>query len=214
METLSRRSAMRTVHIKTLASIPVGLLLISVVLSGCRDSSSGKPPIHVVDNMDVQEKFEAQERNPFFADARAMRAPVEGTVARGGLRPDSALFYGKAESGDFVTESPLPITSAFMARGQVQFEVFCAMCHGSIGDGFGIIVQGNYGLVPPPSYHSDAVRVQPDGYFFDVISNGIRTMPSYAPQINIEDRWAIVAYVRALQRSQYATTEDVPVNER
>ncbi len=205
---------MPVVSSNKLFSAPLGALLLGLALGGCRGSSSSKPPIQVSPNMDFQEKFEAQERNVFFADARAMRAPVEGTIPRGRLNEDSALFEGKLENGDFVTRNPLPITTEFMARGRDRYEVFCAVCHGSVGDGNGIIMTGNYGFVPAPTYHTDAMREQSDGYLYDVIAGGVRTMPSYAQQIPVEDRWAIVAYVRALQRSQYARTEDVPVIER
>jgi len=197
-----------------MSAAPFGVLLFGLLLGACRGSSSSEPPIEITPNMDAQEKFEAQERNIFFADARAMRAPVEGTVARGRLREDAALYEGKLDNGDFVTQNPLPITTEFMARGRDRYEVFCAVCHGSVGDGNGIIMTGNYGFVPAPTYHADAMREQQEGYLFDVITNGVRTMPSYASQISVEDSWAIVAYVRALQRSQYARTADVPVNER
>jgi len=164
--------------------------------------------------MDMQEKFEAQERNDFFADGRAMRVPVAGTVARGGLRENTEYYEGRSADGSFVTSLPISIDAAFMERGRDQYEVFCSVCHGSVGDGNGIIMTGNYGFVPAPTYHADAMREQPEGYLFDVITNGVRTMPSYASQISVEDSWAIVAYVRALQRSQNARTADVPVNER
>ncbi|NNE35065.1 MAG: cytochrome c, partial [Rhodothermales bacterium] len=178
------------------------MLLIGLFLAGCRGSTSTKPPVHVSLNMDSQEKFEAQESNPFFADSRAMRPPVDETVARDGLREDRAVYEGKLENGDFVTQNPYPITREFMLRGQERFEVFCAVCHGSAGDGNGIIMTGNYGFVRAPTYHSDALRDQSDGYLYGTIAYGVRTMPSYAQQIPVEDRWAIVAYIRALQRSQ------------
>ena len=198
-------------HINVLG--PCALVLI-LVLAGCRGSSSSRPPIHISPNMDMQEKFEAQERNPFFADGRAMRVHVQGTVARGGLREDTEYYDGKTANGSFVTQNPLQIDAAFMERGRDQYEVFCAVCHGSVGDGLGIIMTGNYGYVPAPTYHSDALRSQPNGYFYDVITSGVRTMPSYAQQIRVKDRWAIVAYIRALQRSQYASVSDVPELER
>ena len=123
-------------HINVLG--PCALVLI-LVLAGCRGSSSSRPPIHISPNMDMQEKFEAQERNPFFADGRAMRVHVQGTVARGGLREDTEYYDGKTANGSFVTQNPLQIDAAFMERGRDQYEVFCAVCHGSVGDGLGII---------------------------------------------------------------------------
>jgi len=185
------------------------LLAVVVLIAGCQGSISSKPPVHINPNMDFQEKFEAQEVNTFFADSRAMRPPVEGTVARGFLREDDALYRGRTASGALVTSNPLEITAALMERGQERFEIFCSVCHGSAGDGQGIIMTGNYGYVPAPTFHSAGLRALPDGHFFDAMTNGIRTMPSYASQVPVEDRWAIVAYIRALQRSQYASESDV-----
>ena len=189
------------------------ILLVTVVTAGCRGSFSDKPPIHVIPNMDFQEKFEAQEVNPFFSDMRAMRKPVEGTIARGFLKEDVPFYTGRQPNGEYVTRNQLPLTMNLMRRGQNRYEVFCTVCHGSVGDGLGIIMVGNYGMVPAPTYHSDNLRRQADGYFYDVISNGVRTMPSYAQQIPVADRWAIVAYIRALQRSQYASQSDLPESQ-
>jgi Cytochrome C oxidase, cbb3-type, subunit III len=191
-----------------------GLLLTVLLLTGCRGSLSKSPPVHVVLNMDFQEKFEAQEENTFFENGMAMRPPVEGTVARGQLNDEPRYFTGRNPDGSFVSSMPISLTTAVMERGQDRYEIFCAVCHGSAGDGQGIIMTGNYGYVPAPDYHTDARRAQPDGFFYDAISRGIRTMPGYAAQIPVADRWAIVAYIRALQRSQHAGVEDVPVNER
>ncbi|MFT4605239.1 MAG: mono/diheme cytochrome c family protein [Rhodothermales bacterium] len=191
----------------TFSMIPMRALMavvVMVVLTGCRGDSSDAPPIHINPNMDHQERFDPQERNDFFADGRAMRAPVAGTVARGFLREDTAFHFGRDASGAFVATNPVEMTAQFLARGQERYEIFCAVCHGDAGDGKGIIMTGNYGYVPAPTYHSDALRAAPDGYFFDALSNGIRSMPGYAQQIPIADRWAITAYIRALQRSQYA----------
>lgn len=189
-------------------------LMGAILLAGCQGSISSNPPIHINPNMDFQEKFEAQEVNTFFADSRAMRPPVSGTVARGFLKEDDAFYRGRAADGSLITTIPVDVTRAFIERGQERYEIFCSVCHGSVGDGNGIIMTGNYGFVPAPTFHSDAVREAPDGHFFNAITVGIRSMPSYASQIPIADRWAIVAYVRALQRSQNASTADVPENQR
>ena len=175
-----------------------------VVLSGCRGDASDAPPVHINPNMDWQERFDPQERNDFFADGRAMRAPVAGTVARGFLREDTAFHFGRDDAGALVATNPVGLTPEFLERGKERYEIFCSVCHGDAGDGNGIIMTGNYGYVPAPTYHADAMRAAPDGHYFDVISNGIRSMPGYAQQIPIADRWAITAYIRALQRSQYA----------
>lgn len=191
-----------------------GVFLIAVVAAGCRGTVSDKPPVHPVLNMDYQEKFEAQEKNDFFADSRAMRRPVAGTVARGFLQEDTQFHFGRNPDGSFVADSPVPVTPEILSRGQERFEIYCAPCHGSAGDGQGIISTGGYGLVPATSYHDDRLRSIEDGYLFDVIANGIRTMQPYGYQIKPEDRWAIVAYIRALQRSQHASESDVPAEVR
>lgn len=179
------------------------LLLVSMALFSCRGQTTDKPPVRTHFNMNFQERFNAQQENPFFEDGMAMRLPVEGTVARGLLRHDTALFEGLDEQGDFVTEIPFDLTRDFLYRGKDRYDIFCQMCHGGTGDGQGIIMTGQYGYVPAPTFHREASREMPDGELYSAIANGIRTMPSYATQINVEDRWAIVAYIRALQRSQF-----------
>ena len=164
--------------------------------------------------MDFQERFEAQEANDFFADGRAMRTPLPGTIPRGFLRDDVGYHFGRLEDGSFLTAAPVTLTSALMARGRERYEVFCTPCHGLAGDGLGIVSTGGYGLVPAPTYHDDRMRSVEDGYLFDVVSNGVRTMQGYGYQIPPEDRWAIVAYLRALQRSQNANAADVPAEVR
>ena len=200
---------------KMSGSMQLPLLLAGIVLiAGCQGSLSSDPPVHLNPNMDFQEKFEAQEVNTFFADSRAMRAPVAGTVARGFLKEDDALYRGLTSSGELVTNNPLEVTAELMQRGQERYEIFCSVCHGNAGDGQGIIMKGNYGYVQAPTFHSAGLRALPDGHFFNAMTNGIRTMPSYASQVPVKDRWAIVAYIRALQRSQYASASDASVSQR
>lgn len=179
------------------------ILLLSVLLVSCRGQKTDQPPVRTHFNMNFQDRFNSQEENPFFEDGMAMRQPVEGTVARGMLRHDSAIFAGVDENGDFVTDNPFDLTREFLYRGKERYDIFCQACHGGTGDGRGIIMTGEYGYVPAPSFHRVESREMPAGEFYSAITNGIRTMPSYASQIKIEDRWAIVAYIRALQRSQY-----------
>ena len=176
--------------------------MIIIGLAACRGQRSEKPPVHPNLNMDQQTRVEAQEENRFFSDNRAMRQPVEGTVSRGGLRQDKGMFQGINDDSSFVGQNPIEITKKFLLRGQDRYEVYCAPCHGITGDGKGIVATGQYGLVPPPSYHQDRLRNEGDGYLYSTITNGIRTMQPYAHQIPVNDRWAIVAYVRALQQSQ------------
>ena len=196
------------------------VLLGSVVLSGCRGWRSEKTPIHPNLNMDFTQRFEEQEANPFFADGAAMRQPVEGTIARGYLRTsdNAPYYYGLTQDGSFVETSPLAINAEVLERGQERYNVYCTPCHGQAGDGAGIIMKGNggqgYGYTPAPTYHDARLRGIEDGYLYSVITNGVRSMAGYAHQISPADRWAIVSYIRALQLSQYASAEDVPVPVR
>lgn len=185
------------------------LILLSAFMFSCRGQKSSKPPVHPQQNMDFQNRFNAQEENSFFDNNMAMRMPVEGTVSRGKLRNNSALFEGVDENGEFITENPFELTNSFLQRGKNRYDIYCSVCHGGTGDGRGIIMTGSYGYVPAPSYHRDASREMPDGEFYSAIANGIRSMPSYATQIEVEDRWAIVAYIRALQKSQYVPESEM-----
>jgi hypothetical protein len=161
--------------------------------------------------MHDQPKYKPYRESEFFSDGRAMRPFVPGTVARGTLREDTVLYTGKSGE-DFVTEIPVPVTAELLERGRSEFQVFCSPCHGRTGTGDGMIVQR--GFKRPTSYHVDRLRQMPIGYLFDVITNGYGAMLDYASQVPVEDRWAIVAYVRALQLSQYAPAADVPADRR
>ncbi|MBP7148355.1 MAG: cytochrome c [Acidobacteria bacterium] len=138
------------------------------------------------------------EKSDFFSDGQLARPLPEGTVARGQLAED-AVATGR-EGGRLLAEGPLPVTPGLLRRGQERFEIYCSPCHGRLGDGDGMIVRR--GFQRPPSYHADRLRAAPDGYLFDVITEGYGAMPSYAARVAPEDRWAIIAYVRALQVSQ------------
>lgn len=188
-----------------------GLLLVAAVaIGGCRHTVSDKPPMHINPNMDFQERLDPQEASGFFADGRAMRPPVPGTVARGFLRDETRFYAGRNADNSFVRTSPVPISMDVVKRGQDRYDIYCAPCHGKAGDGLGPIMTGNYGYVPAPSYHTADMRAVPDGHLYDVVANGIRTMPGYAQQIPVADRWAIVTYIRALQLSQNAVRDDIP----
>ena len=189
--------------------IQILILIIALLMTSCyRGKPSEDPPIHVNPNMDSQEKYEAQEESQFFEDGSAMRPPVAGTVARGELREDDAYYRGKNKDGSLITKMPVEITMELLQRGRERYNIYCAPCHDQTGSGKGIVVKK--GFLPPPSMHLDRLRESPDGHFYDVISNGIRNMPSYKHQIPVADRWAIVSYVRALQRAQNAASKDVP----
>jgi mono/diheme cytochrome c family protein len=194
-------------------AITLILVGLAVIVSGCaRNRPSEKPPIHLQQNMDEQPKYKQQAESRFFVDGASMRLPVEGTVARGWLREDSAFYAGRDGRGNLVAANPRPITPELMRRGQERFDIYCAPCHGAVGDAKSIVVKK--GLLPPPSFHEQRLRDTVDGHFYDVITHGVRSMPPYKYQIRLEDRWAIVAYIRALQRSQNATINDVPEDRR
>ena len=195
------------------------LVLAAGALSGCRGMKSGKPPVHPNLNMDFAQRLEAQEPNAFFADNAAQREPVAGTVRRGQLQTtaNAPFYYGRTADGSLVQNIPIEVTGDLLARGQERFGIYCTPCHGLAGDGRGIVAVGNggqgYGFAVP-SYHTEGLRARPDGYIYDVILNGVNTMPSYGHEMAPVDRWAVVAYVRALQLSQDAPAEDVPATER
>lgn len=186
------------------------LALAALLLASCRGATHEHTPIHPNLNMDYQERFDPQEANAFFADGRSMRSPVPGTVARGFLREDTRYHEGRNADGAYAEAMPVPLTLELLERGQTRYDIFCTPCHGAAGDGEGLVTTGGFGYTPAPTYHSDRLREVTDGYMYDVIANGVRTMPGYAQQIPVADRWAIVAYLRALQRSQYAPGSDVP----
>ena len=189
------------------------IILLLVTVAGCtRERPSEKPPIHVNLNMDFQERYNPQAKSKFFADSSAMRPLVPGTVARGWLREDVEYYTGKDEKGQPIKKNPVPVDLPLLKRGQQRFNIYCSPCHSRLGDGKGIMVERGY--LPPPSFHQALVRNYPDGHIFDVITNGIRNMPSYGAQVPVADRWAIIAYIRALERSQDATLDDVPVELR
>lgn len=181
----------------------LAMLLLPLVLISCRGQLDEKPPIHLNPNMDDQRRFEAQEQNEFFSDNRSMRQPVEGTVPRSSPYGNYKGYYqGGNEEDSEMTEMPVELTRSFLYRGKDRYDIFCAPCHGGTGAGDGIIMVNGYGFVPAPTFHQDRIRELSDEALYDIIVNGIRTMPPYAHQVKGEDRWAIVAYIRALQRSQ------------
>ncbi len=162
-------------------------------------------------DMHDQPKYKPYRESELFADHRSARPLVQGTVARGMLREDEVFYTGKSDAG-FVSELPVKVTPQLLERGQERFQIFCSPCHGRTGRGDGMVVRR--GFKPPPSYHIDRLRAVPIGYFYDVMTNGFGAMPDYATQVAPEDRWAIAAYIRTLQYSQYAPVADVPADRR
>lgn len=182
-------------------------LVLATASAGCRGQVSRKPPIHLNPNMDAQQRFDPQEPNPFFSDRRAMRPEVPGTIAVGSLQDDPHLYGGEV-AGAPADTLPMPINTVLLKRGRERFGIYCTPCHDGTGSGDGIIVRN--GMIPPPSFHDAHVRSMSVGQIFQTITRGARTMPPYAAQIPPRDRWAIVAYVRALQLSRDASLDQVP----
>jgi mono/diheme cytochrome c family protein len=183
----------------TPASRVIAIFAMSVALVACRQDMHDAP------------RYEPLEASAFFASGGSARALVANTVPRGYLREDELLYTGKL-SGQFANVFPAPVTAAVMVRGQERFNVFCSPCHGRTGVGNGMIVQR--GFRQPPSFHEQRLKDAPAGYFFDVMTSGFGAMQDYSAQVPVADRWAIAAYIRALQLSQGATVADVPADRR
>jgi mono/diheme cytochrome c family protein len=185
--------------VRTLRKIsPLGLLAV-LALAGCRQDMHNQP------------RFKPLAMSDFYPDQRSARPPVEGTVARGQLDADTYFYTGRVGSspGDYM---PFPVTETVLARGRERFDIYCSPCHSRLGDGNGMVVQR--GFRHPPSYQTERLRKAPLGYFFDVMTNGFGAMPDYRSQISPRDRWAIVAYIRALQLSQNASMANVPAGQK
>ncbi len=188
---------LQTIHRQAPTSLLLAALL---VCAGCHQDMKNQP------------RYEPLEQSDFFANDMSSRPLVAGTVARGQLQEDVAFETGKDENGQFVAQVPLELSRELLERGQNRFNIYCTPCHSRTGDGDGMVVQR--GFKRPPSFHIERLREAPSGHFFDVMTKGFGSMPSYAVQIEPRDRWAIVAYLRVLQLSQNATLEDVPQDER
>jgi mono/diheme cytochrome c family protein len=175
----------------------VGLASLVFALAACRQEMYDQP------------KYKPLEKSDFFADQRASRPLVEGTVARGTLDTVAApLPPAGAPAGWLATTLPLPLTRELLLRGRERYGIYCTPCHDATGSGAGMVVRRGYR--PPPSLHIDRLREAPVGHFYDVMTRGLGAMPDYAQQIPPEDRWAIAAYVKALQLSQRAPVGELP----
>lgn len=197
----SSGTAYRTPHtahrFRYAAALQVALLLTGLI--GCRQEMYDQP------------KYKPLAESKFFADRRASRQLPEGTVARGWLRANQKLYEGK-EGIQLVSTLPMPLTAGLLARGRERFNIYCSPCHDRTGSGRGMVVRR--GFQPPTSLHIERLRGAPVGYLFDVVTHGLGAMPDYAAQIDVADRWAIAAYVKALQLSQNAPFSDVPPEKR
>lgn len=211
------------------------LVLLVVSIAGFRGSKSGRPPIELFPDMDRQPKVKAQVTSSFYADGRAARPPVPGTVPMGYQMPlhkptqdgDMGLssspyqniqfssapdYFNTGKIGDqWGTGIPFEVTPEVMQRGRERYNISCAVCHGATGAGNGIT--SKYGLVAIANFHQQRLRDMADGEIFNTITNGKNTMLGYGANIQVPDRWAIIAYIRALQRSQMASVQDVPEDE-
>jgi len=182
------------------ASLLVGVALCALALSGCEEA--------VRQDMANQPKNRPESPSDFFADGRSVRPMLENTVARGAIDND---VYNVAK--DFAGFPPaVKVNAQLLERGQDRYKIFCTPCHGLQGNGEGMIAMR--GMKHPPSYHIDRLRQAPNGYFYDVMTNGFGAMYSYSERITPADRWAIVAYIRALQLSRYAKVADLPAEVR
>lgn len=187
------------------------LLVLAGSLTACGIKPSGNTtPLQVHPDMDHQLKFKAQSESAFYPDGRSNRPAVFGTIAYGKLQEDDILATGKDAAGNLIKNSPVAMSAALLQRGQERFNINCAPCHGRAGEGNGIVKTRSLGALAPANLQEARIREFPDGHIFDVITNGIRTMQPLGGNIPVSDRWAIVAYVRALQRSQFANVKDIP----
>jgi mono/diheme cytochrome c family protein len=187
------------------------VIVAAAALAGCAGQSTRKTPVSFFPDMDYQGRYDPQTERPFFGDRRASRAPVPGTVARGMLKEDDVRFTGVV-NGQWVGRNPFPVTEDLLHTGQRRFNTFCSPCHDRTGQGRSIVATRSVWI--PTNLQEPRVKQFNDGEIFNVITHGRRSMPSYRFQITEDDRWAIVAYVRALQRTSEGTIEDVPADQR
>ena len=188
---------------KRRASRLLGVIVLTsaIPLTGCaRGCTSSRPPIHLNPSMDVQPKVLPQTASTFFYDGASMRQPIPGTVPIGGLKEDTPFFTGRGADGQFVATIPVPKDEALLERGRQRYEIYCQPCHDARGDGRGILFQR--GNVPTATFHQEKILKYADGQIFDVITNGTGLMAGYRWPIPPADRWAIVAYVRELERKR------------
>lgn len=189
----------------------------ALVLAGCSASGSRNSPVVIFTDMDYQHRYEPQgDRNfagakPFFPDARASRRPVDGTIARGHFVEDESFSTG-IQNNSYVGRNPVPVDESLLKHGQARFNTYCSPCHDRTGQGRGLV--GQRAMWIPTNLLEPRVREMNDGEIFNVITNGRRSMPPYKYQVVDRDRWAVVAYVRALQRATGATEADVPADQR
>jgi len=182
-------------------SLPAVALAAAALLAGCSRL-----------DMQDQPKFKPQRPSDFFADGRSGRPELDGTIARGELHEDTEYYEGKDAAGKDIDAFPLTVDKALLDRGHQRYDIYCSPCHGRLGNGLGMVERR--GFKQPPSYHIERLRNAAVGHFYDVITNGYGAMLNYSQQIQVRDRWAIVAYIRALQYSEDASVNDLPADAR
>lgn len=194
------------------SKLMAGAALLALAITGCRGQTSKEPPVAILRNMYSQPRYNAQSESKFFADGRTMRPPVEGTVARE-VEISPVVGQGRTPDGTGFVDTIPPIViqragdyEKLLTRGESRYGIYCTPCHDGLGNGKGMVIQraANQGF-QPPTFHQDRIRTMPDGQLYQTISYGFNTMPAYGAQLPVDDRWAIVAYVRALQLSQANT---------
>jgi mono/diheme cytochrome c family protein len=195
----------------------VVLAVVVLALAGCRGQTSQEAPVAILRNMYKQPRYSPQAESAFFADKRTMRTPVAGTVARE-MEANPVVAEGRTPDGTgFVDTIPQIVTQRaggmekLLTRGQERYGIYCVPCHDGLGNGKGMVIRrANLGGFQPPTFHDDRVRKMPDGQLFQVVSYGFNNMPAYGAQMPVDDRWAVIAYVRALQVSQANNTGATP----
>lgn len=203
------------------------ICILLVAILGFRGEKFTNTPLYIFPDMDWQAKFKAQGENHFYVNESDDRPPVPGTVVRGyssnsfqvfssdltyAPAKNPELYTGKDEKGEYIKDFPIEINHELMELGQQKFNTFCYLCHGKSGDGNGITKQ--YGMVATPSYHDDRLRSMAIGEIFETITNGKNQMGAYGAKLSPKERWAIILFVRALQRAEQGTVDDVPVEYR
>jgi mono/diheme cytochrome c family protein len=213
----SQESGVRSQHpllwISGYCALPLAVIFVALIfLQGCSNVQR-TPPVQVWDDMKRQNKFKPQLENSVFTDDhRDSRVPPEGTVARGHLTEDTPYFTGM--NGDlYVGKNPVTVTADVLHNGQRKFNIYCSPCHDRVATGQGIVPQ-HAPTWQPANLTEDRVVQFSDGEIFGVVSNGRRTMPAYKYQVSVEDRWAIISYLRVLQRAAHGTVNDVPAEQR
>ncbi len=186
-------------------------LFLLAFLGACRGQTSGEPPVQLLQNIYFQSNFKPQKENRFFEDTRGNRPLEPGTVARGFLRDDPGYWEGRTPEGAYVLDMPsrVKLTRELVLHGKDRYEVFCTPCHGQSGLGNG--TASKFGMLPPANFHLERFTQMPAGQIYESIHKGVRgNMPSYAHALEVDERWAVVSYVRALQRSKRARIDQVP----